>query len=263
MASVLTKNGSLSGRYRYDVLNSVLQVLPADVAAACASQLTLSATAGVPQSMTISSSYAATFAGIQMNGKFTAVTPFNPTFKTSVATTTFTYVVDGWDHFGDPIQEVGAKTSTTLSGARCWRVFSAIKSIVITRTDAVGGTPTVDCGSDCTTVTDATAANTVWVRPLPFKLASANYIVGTQLVSAGAWTVPGSFAVNQIKAASGGVGTPSAADTPYTVNNPYGWTPNRLAREGLMTVLSNVWTSPTGESPTFRTFWTNQVLDAT
>lgn len=261
MASVLTKNGSLSGRYRYDVLNNVLQMNPPDVAAACASQLTLNAAAGTAQSMTIASVAALTTAGIQVGGKFTAVTPFNPTFKTSVATATFTYVVDGWDHFGDPIQEVGAKTSAAVSAARCWRVFSAIKSIVITRTDAVGGTPTVDCGSDCTTSTAGT--NTVWVRPLPFKLASANYIVGTQMVSPGGWTVPSNWAINVIKGAGGGAGSIGTADTAYTVNNPYGWTPNRLAREGLMTVLSDVWTLPTGESPTFRSFWTNQVLDAT
>ena len=259
MASVLTKNSGLSGRYRYDVLNNVLQMAPPDVAAACASQLGFNAAAGVPQSMTIASAATFSTVGIQVGGRFTAVTPFNPTFVTSAAAVTFTYVIDGWDHFGDPIQEVGAKTSNTVTAARCWRVFSAIKSIVVTRTDTGGGTPTLDCGSDHTTATAGT--NTVWVRPLPFKLPTANYIIGTQLVSAGGWTVPTNWAVNTIKGAGGGAGTPSTADTAYTVNNPYGWTPNRLAREGLMTVLSNVWTLPTGESPTYRSFWTNQVLD--
>lgn len=261
MASVLTKNSGLSGRYKYDVLNGQIQQLPSEVAAGCATQLTLSASAGVQQTMTIATAATLNGNGLQVVGRFTAVTPFNPCFTVSVATTTFNYVIEGWDHFGDPIQEVGGKTSTTLTVHRCWRVFSAIKSITVTRTDANAGTPTLDCGTNFTVET--AAANTVWVRPLPFKVATSQVLGGCQLLSVGAWTAPANWAINVCKTVVGGAGQTTQADVAFTVNNPYGWTPNRLAREGLAVVLSNGYTVAAGATPTWRWFWTNAAVDNT
>jgi hypothetical protein len=261
MASVLTKNSGLSGRYKFDVLNGTIQQLPGDVTAGCATQLTLSATAGVPQSMTIATSATFNATGLQVGGKFTAVTPFNPCFTVSSATVTFNYVIEGWDHFGDAIQEVGGKTSTTVTVARTWRVFSSIKSIVITRTDAGGGTPTLDCGTN--SVVEIGTANTPWVRALPFKVSTSQVLGGCQLVGLGAWTAPANWALMVSKAVVGGAGLANQADTAFTSNNPYNWTPNRLAREGLAVVLSNGYTVAAGATPTWRWFWTRDAVEGT
>jgi hypothetical protein len=261
MASVLTKNSGLSGRYKFDVLNSTIQQLPGDVVAGCATQLTLNTTAGGQQAMTIATVGTFNAAGLQLAGKFTAVTPFNPCFVVSSATVTFNYVIEGWDHFGEPIQEVGGKTSTTVTVARTWRVFSAIKSIVITRTDAGGGAPTLDCGTNCSVTIDG--ANTVWVRPLPFKVPTAQVLAGCQLLSSGAWTVPGNWSLMQTKTVVGGAGQTNQSDVAFTTNNPYGWTPNRLAREGLAAMTSSPWTVAAGATPTWRWFWLREATDNT
>ena len=229
MASVLTKNSGLSCRYKFDVLNPAPVIFLPENTSGVAASLTLSASW---QAMTLPTG--PNTLGIGRVSKFFLAQPsaldFTVTGAGTPAQVAFDYEISGLDHFGEPISDIGSKVVPGSPDAthdvvcRTYRVFSVINSISVRRTDAIGGTYSVQCG-----VSTATGPLAM-VRPLPLKLNSSTSIAGIVLVTPGGVTY-GSWATCEVKAVNGYVGLTSE-DTPFTVNNAKGWTPRRLAQVG-------------------------------
>jgi len=227
MASVLTKNSGLSGRYRFDVLNPApIVFLPQNTTGVAAS---LTFTSGV-QTMTLATG--TNTLGNGRTSKFFLAQPsaldFTITGAGSPHTITFNYEITGFDHFGEPIIDVGSKTdiadATHDVVCRTYRVFSVITSVKVQRTDSVGGTYAVECG-----INTATGSLTA-IRPLPIKLASSTAIAGIVLITPGGVTYT-NWPTGELKAVGGYVGL-TTEDTAFTVNNSKGWTPKKLAQVG-------------------------------
>jgi hypothetical protein len=130
--------------------------------------------------------------------------PSTVDFTVSNNADTFSYTIEGTDPWGDALVENGAKTATTSAVCRSMFVFNTITRITVTPTVATGGTntATLAVGRDM-------VSGPVGHRfHLPFKLDSANSIVGLQLIEVPTgWTADASMS---------GTRTTSSASTTVT-----------------------------------------------
>lgn len=229
MASVLTKNSSLSCRYRHDVLNAPPIYFLPEVTNGISTSLTF--TSGW-QAMPMQANNVQTLNGNMRAGKFFMAQPSAVDFTvagTNPHLVTYEYEITGVDHFGEPIVDVGAKTdildATNDVVCRTYRVFSVINGINVRRTDATGGTQTITCG-----INTAVGVNQV-ARGLPLKLTSSTSIAGVVMLDPGGVTYAG-WPTGAVKPVSGYVGF-TTEDTPLSFNNSKGWTPRKLAQVGV------------------------------
>jgi hypothetical protein len=182
--------------------------------------------------------------GTVIGGVFYANYPFAPDFTCPTATDVFQYEINGWDHYGNPIQELGTKNGTGANSlrARAWRVFSAISSIYVTLTTA--GPVNIEVGMSYL----VSAVNHASRRyPLPFALDKSIYAAKVVTVDVGGQTAP-STPTNQLQNQGinvlGGALDPTTADTVFAQQNTGLWTPNRLAAVGVVTCNeSTAWTA--------------------
>jgi hypothetical protein len=148
--------------------------------------------------------------GTTINNTWYMTVPSTVDFTVSNAADTFSYTIEGTDPFGDPITENGAKTSTTTSVCRSIFVFQTITRITATPTVATGGTntATLSVGRDMINAPVGQRFH------LPFKLDSASYIVGLQLIEVPVgWTADLSMSVSRLSStATTTVGATSVAD---------------------------------------------------
>jgi len=237
MASVLFKNAPANSAYSGLFAETYFIRPPQDVdgicpAVACAqNERTLAPfiTAGT-----------ATELGTNIGGIFYANYPFAPDFTCPSATDVFSYEINGWDHFGNPIQELGTKNGTGASNlrARAWRVFSAISSVYITLTTA--GPVNIEVGFSYAATATAHQSRRY---PLPFALNKSIYAAKVVTVDIGGQTAPAAQLQNVGVNVLGGALDTAAADTVFALQNTGLWTPNRLAQVGVVTVNENPWTA--------------------
>lgn len=182
----------------------------------------------------------ATELGTNIGGIFYANYPFAPDFTCAADTNVFSFEINGWDHYGNPIQELGTKNGTATNNvrARAWRVFSAISSVYITLTSA--GPVNIEVGFSYL----ATAAAHQSRRyPLPFALQRSSYAAKVVTVDIGGQTAPAAQLQNVGVNVLGGALDTAAADTVFALQNTGLWTPNRLAQVGVVTVNETAWTA--------------------
>ena len=167
---------------------------------------------------------------------FYCAVPFAPDFTLGTAADTFSYEINGWDHFGDPIQELGIK-SNGATQMRCFRVFSAISSVYVT---GIVGTGTLTMGFSYAVTSGASQRR--W--PLPFKFAESTYLLRCQTLSAGGQTPVAAQLAGLSIATTGGAGDAANAEVVLAQNNTKAsWTPKRLAQLGIGVTTEGVWTA--------------------
>lgn len=149
--------------------------------------------------------------GATINNTWYMTVPSTVDFTVSNALDTFSYTIEGTDPFGDPITENGAKTSTTTSVCRSMFVFQTITRITATPTVATGGTNTATLSVGRDMVSSPAGQR----FQLPFKLDSASFIVGLQLIEVPVgWTADLSMSVSRTSStATTTVTSTSVADT--------------------------------------------------
>ncbi len=118
MASVLFKNSLGGSAYRGLFSETTFIRPPQDVDGICPAQ---ACAQNVRQLMPFVA--APTELGTVIGGVFYANYPFAPDFTCPTATDVFQYEINGWDHYGNPIQELGTKNgSKQLAGTGLARV---------------------------------------------------------------------------------------------------------------------------------------------
>jgi len=133
--------------------------------------------------------------GTTVNSTWYMTVPSTVDFTVSNALDTFSYTIEGTDPFGDPITENGAKSVTGSSVCRSMFVFQTITRITVTPTVATGGTntATLSVGRDMVSSPAGQRFH------LPFKLDSASYIVGLQLIEVPVgWTADLTMSVSRL-----------------------------------------------------------------
>ncbi len=167
---------------------------------------------------------------------FYCAVPFVPDFVLGTGGDTFSYEINGWDHFGEPIQEVGIK-SNSASQMRCFRVFSAISSVYVT---GITGTGTLTMGFSY--VVGAASSQRRW--PLPYKLDESTYLLRCHTLSAGGQTPHSAQLAGLSILAVGGAGDAANAEVVLAQNNTAAsWTPKKLAQLGIGVNTEGVWTA--------------------
>jgi hypothetical protein len=155
--------------------------------------------------------------GTTANSTWYMAVPSTVDFTVSNNLDTFSYTIEGTDAFGDPLTENGAKTATTSAVCRSMFVFSTITRITVTPTVATGGTSTATLAVG----RDMLAAPAGQRFHLPFKLDTASYVVGLQMME-----VPVGWTTDLSMSLSRTVSTATTTITSTTVvdggANPWG-----------------------------------------
>lgn len=256
MASVLQKNASLLSGYRTYLSSNGLQFIrPVQDVDAISTGVTGGNLAVGQRLLMVQAGGAACEIGAYQGTIFYCAYPFAPDFTLGTAADTFSYEINGWDHFGNPIQEVGSKTNGATQ-MRCFRVFSAISSVFVT---GITGTGTLTLGFSYAVTTGASQRK--W--PLPFALDRSTLVVGCQTLSVGGQTAPSSpdQRGGQTLVTTGGKGT-ATEDTVLAQNNAAQWTPRKLAQVGVAVTTEGVWTAGAQytQPPTMRWVLTPEAL---
>lgn len=260
MASVLFKNTGGGQAYKASNLYGPIYELPPDEAAGICPTFTM---ANVPTgeigpwtNVPLQASTTNNQLGYGLTGKFVLSRPMAPMFIKSAVDLTFNYEIDGFDHFGDPIQSNGTVANATALGARTFRIFSVVTAVRVQRTDTTAGTATITVGYSSST--GVGTASPSLVLPLPVKLDSPSYLVGLQVIDAAGLTIGGAagvvWTVNNIVVANGSP-TSGVAPTvvlPLAANNVAGWTAAKLAPLGVMAITRGTYTNAAANAVTPR-----------
>jgi hypothetical protein len=238
MTSVLTKNADTGSVFKSLLASGSLEftrpILDVDGISSGITGTNL--VVGTPKLMVQGSGGGSTELGAYQGTIFYCAYPFSPDFTCGTAADTFSYEINGWDHFGDPIQEKGIKSSA-VAQVRCFRVFSAISSVYVT---GISGTGTLTMGFSYTA--GAGSSQRRW--PLPFKLDRATYLLRCHTLSAGGQTPPTAQLVGVSIATTGGAGDSANEEVVLAQNNTLAsWTPRKLAQLGIGVTTEGGWTA--------------------
>jgi|688.fasta_scaffold02209_11 hypothetical protein len=256
MASVLFKNTGGGQAYKASNLYGPIYELPPDEAQGICPTFTM---ANVPTgeigpwtNVPLQASGTNNQLGFHLTGKIVLSRPMAPMFIKSATAVTFNYEIDGFDHFGDPIQSNGTIGAATLGG-RTFRIFSVVTAVRVQRTDTTAGSATINVGYESNV---ASGNGAVMVLPLPVKLDSPSYLMGLQLIDAAGLTLTtaGGYAVNTIVLAAGAptnTVVPTSALLP-AANNVVGWTAAKLAPLGVMAVTRAIYANAAANAVTPR-----------
>jgi hypothetical protein len=237
MTSVLTKNADSGSVFKSLLASGSLEFTrPIQDTDGISTGITGGNLVGGTPKLMVQTAGASTEIGAYQGTIFYCAYPFAPDFTLGTPADTFSYEINGWDHFGEPIQERGIK-SNGATQMRCFRVFSAISSVYVT---GISGTGTLTMGFSYGVTSGASQRR--W--PLPFRLDRSTYLLRCQTLSAGGQTPVAAQASGLSITTTGGAGDSANEEVVLAQNNSLAsWTPRKLAQLGIGVTTEGVWTA--------------------